>query len=658
MPSELQTRLKQVTAALTRQGLPLGATITPRTLALAEGEIEGTAATLPDSVAATSRAVAVTRDLPRISLADPSSPCLPSEPLSSPGRRADLELRGLLGEGGMGRVHAAHQRSLERDVAVKTVKDASSTAVVEALLREARIMGSLEHPAIVPVHALGVDERGRPLIVMKRVDGVEWRALLADGNHPRWQALTSSGADRLEANLEILMQVCRAANYAHSHGILHRDIKPENVLIGEFGEAYLADFGIAIADHEVRAADPRRALVGTPAYMAPEMVLGEPLDRRTDVYLLGATLHEVLTGRYRHEGEHFMALFQAALESRAIAYRDEVPEELAELCNRATTRSREARPQTALEVEEALALYLRHRGAIALAEAAETRLNELAERMRDETMVSSRDGAAALRRLATEAHFGFVESLREWPENPSAIAGRGRVLELMVDLDLAQDNVAAARAQLLEHDAPPVELVERVEQAERRVELRRAEDRKYRAFAHDLDPSVSSEQRTRTLWLLVALTLTISFYTFFSGVGTTITPKHALTISLIVLGGALGASFVWRKALFGTAFNRRVSLTLFIAIVGMVTSRFGAYVDDLPARWFFAQDLLLLAGIASVSAVAFLKRMWASVPVLLLAWFGVRLHPEHAAQIFTTAVSIIVLIVVWASGQRPSSVVD
>ncbi|MGZ3477103.1 MAG: protein kinase domain-containing protein, partial [Polyangiales bacterium] len=110
----------------------------------------------------------------------------------------DYEVTGVLGEGGMGRVLLARQRSLGRDVAIKVVKEGitEDTTTFGALFEEARITGSLEHPSIVPVHALGRDLSGRPVLVMKRVEGVAWSELLRTPDHPRWSTF---GSDRLDA---------------------------------------------------------------------------------------------------------------------------------------------------------------------------------------------------------------------------------------------------------------------------------------------------------------------------------------------------------------------------------------------------------------------------------------------------------------------------
>ncbi len=153
---------------------------------------------------------------------------------------ADIEIGSVLAQGGMGRVFLASQRSLHREVAVKTVRPELATeARCRHLLEESMITGSLEHPNIIPVHTLGVDDAGRPFLVMKRAEGVSWGALIDDPSHPAWERLAVLDDDKLGAHVDILRSVCNAVIFAHRHGIVHRDIKPENVMVGELGEVYL-----------------------------------------------------------------------------------------------------------------------------------------------------------------------------------------------------------------------------------------------------------------------------------------------------------------------------------------------------------------------------------------------------------------------------------
>ena len=187
----------------------------------------------PDSTLRPSPGVAYTdalRSLPRVVLA-------PDGETASPEGGETLALHELLGEGGMGRVFAATQRSLNRNVAVKLLDDDDPSRRA-ALLHEARITGRLEHPNVAPVHVLGVDPAGSPVMVMKRIEGVSWRELQQDPSHAAWSALESRHRDRLEAQLSVLLSVCDALEYAHARGIVHRDVKPENVMLGPFGEVY------------------------------------------------------------------------------------------------------------------------------------------------------------------------------------------------------------------------------------------------------------------------------------------------------------------------------------------------------------------------------------------------------------------------------------
>jgi serine/threonine-protein kinase len=190
------------------------------------------------------------------SLLPPASDALPRLSVGEDAR-SDLVLEGELGRGGMGVVRAARQRSIEREVAIKSTPTGESR-LGRALVREGRIMGALEHPNVVPVHALGLSESdGTPLLVMKRVVGVSWRTFLRDAAHPAWRALLVGHGNRLRANVEILSQLCRALSYAHEHGVVHRDLKPDNVMIGTHGEVMLLDWGVALRLAEREHEPPR-----------------------------------------------------------------------------------------------------------------------------------------------------------------------------------------------------------------------------------------------------------------------------------------------------------------------------------------------------------------------------------------------------------------
>jgi serine/threonine protein kinase len=221
--------------------------------------------------------------------------------------RARYEVVRVEGHGGIGRVFRATDRDLNRPIAIKELKARSTEAEVR-FLREALVTARLEHPGIVPIHDAGRWEDGTPFYAMKLVDGRPLSELLD----------ACSSVDERSRYISNVIAVCDAIAYAHSRGIVHRDLKPSNIMVGTFGETVVVDWGLARTADERAAAAPDAAhneplfptvtrtgaVVGTPAYMAPEQAAGEPIDERADVYALGQILWDVLAGygqRERHK---------------------------------------------------------------------------------------------------------------------------------------------------------------------------------------------------------------------------------------------------------------------------------------------------------------------------------------------------------------------
>src|SRR5512143_50178 len=184
-----------------------------------------------------------------------------------------------LGAGGMGEVLLARDDQIGRDVAIKRMRVEATPVAVTRFLREAKIQGRLEHPSIVPVHELASDAAGRPFFVMKRLTGTTLAAILKEASVSR-QKLLRAFAD-----------VCLAVEFAHRRGVIHRDRKPDNIMLGDFGEVYVLDWGVAHVDSEsdslhdggaVAAGEDGAtevgAILGTPGYIAPELVRGDPID--------------------------------------------------------------------------------------------------------------------------------------------------------------------------------------------------------------------------------------------------------------------------------------------------------------------------------------------------------------------------------------------
>jgi serine/threonine-protein kinase len=222
-----------------------------------------------------------------------------SEQIASLSPASRYMLMGQIGRGGMGRVDMVFDRALGRAVARKTVLRRSSAPL---LITEAQIGAQLEHPSLVPVYDVEIEPNGRPHYTMRVVRGRTLRDAIESRRAGERNAMT------LAQMLGVFRQVCLAAHYAHSRGVIHRDLKPENVVVGEYGEMYVLDWGVAYISE---ASDLHRApsqvslkIAGTPGYMAPEQMTGGAIDARTDVFALGVILHELITGeRPSDEGE-------------------------------------------------------------------------------------------------------------------------------------------------------------------------------------------------------------------------------------------------------------------------------------------------------------------------------------------------------------------
>ncbi len=446
--------------------------------------------------------------------ATPGSPeSLPRLDVAEDGRRegAELELGALLGAGGMGAVYVARQRSLQREVAVKRLKDGPDrTQGVGALLAEARIAGALEHPSIVPVHALGLGADGSPLLVMKRIEGASLEELLKDDAHPAWTELVRRHGDRLGAGCEVLMRVAEALHFAHTRGVVHRDVKPANVMVGSFGEVYLLDWGVAL-EKNAPVGEETGEIVGTPAFMAPEMVEAADarIDARTDVYLLGATLHAVLTGSPRHYGDVLPAILLTAYLSDPFAYGSDVPTELAELANRATSASPDARPPTSLAFRDALAAFLRHRGATRLAAVAEEKLDALrpapGERPSPEKLATP-EVAAAL----AEARFGLTEALREWEGDERTLRALREAMLWTVDAEIFRKSPDGALTVARALDPEEPGLLARIEAL--RAELAESERLAEAARREEAERDGKATSKFRLPVLVVTLVLTVFLF--------------------------------------------------------------------------------------------------------------------------------------------------
>ncbi len=315
-------------------------------------------------------------------------------------RASDYEILELLGEGGMGVVYAARQASIDRTVAVKMLKAdmAKNKDHREKFLSEAVVTGDLDHPNIVPIYDLGANEAGALFYSMKRVVGTPWIKVLQQKS--------------VAENVEILMKVADAIAFAHARGIVHRDIKPENVMLGEFGEVLVMDWGLAMSTAVFRKADSitqSHSMGGTPAYMAPEMASGpiENIGPAADIYLLGAVLYEIVAGIPPHTGATVMNCLIAAARNEIQPTRH--TGELVSIALKAMATSPADRYPAVQDFQNAIRQYQSHSESIVLSTRAEEDL-------------AAAQGSGDYQ-IFSRALFAFQEALALWNDNARARSG-------------------------------------------------------------------------------------------------------------------------------------------------------------------------------------------------------------------------------------------
>jgi PAS domain S-box-containing protein len=297
----------------------------------------------------------------------PPQPANALAPAATPGQR--YAPRHIHASGGMGRIWLAHDTQLDREVALKELRPEAGDDVGlrTRFLREAQITGQLEHPGIVPVYEVARHPlSGQPFYTMRLVRG---RTLTeaSEAFHAR-RRHGQAGPLELVALLSAFVAACNTIAYAHSRRVLHRDLKGENVILGDFGEVVVLDWGLAKRLDDAEEADataPTAALkpesaghtvegdvIGTPAYMAPEQAAGRPdlIDHRTDIYGLGAILYEILTGQPPFTGTNSLEVIIKAARDEPARPRElwpEVPAALEATCLRALARDPANRHPTA-----------------------------------------------------------------------------------------------------------------------------------------------------------------------------------------------------------------------------------------------------------------------------------------------------------------------
>ncbi|TNE51985.1 MAG: serine/threonine protein kinase [Deltaproteobacteria bacterium] len=572
--------------------------------------------------------------LPKLMLASDAS----EEELQRHGM-AELDLKETLGEGGMGVIQRATQLPLRREVAVKRLRDGLDAPKQHlALLREAWITGLLEHPNIVPIHVLGRAPNGAPMFAMKRIEGVPWSALMNNPEHPMRK---DDSSDPLGWNINILLQLCNAVSFAHSRGIVHRDLKPENVMVGSFGEVYLLDWGIAVSiDPDEERPIPKASEVanvsGTPGYMAPEMVdfKTRPISAATDVYQLGAILHEVVTGHPRHLGDNLMDTLFQAYQSEAYAYKDSVPRELAAICNTATHRDPSQRYQTVDALRKAILEFLKHRDSIRLSDEATRTLGKL-RRLVLKGGEASNDvnHRARVYGLFSECRFGFEQSIRAWAQNPQAIQGMQDASGEMAAFEIEQGDLNAATMYYNLLRNPSETLTGRYQALVEESKRHEEELAQLQKLKEDRDFEVG--RRTRSFISVLGGALYVPLLLSFGTWWNLLSFNYVwhLVCSGLFVGYVLFVTVWARDTMTKTAFNRGVLRSLWLMGAVLVAEPFGTLFLGIPARESFTQTFLLFSVFVGMGTATLERRLLFSFVVYLATYLAMSFYPAFMFEI-------------------------
>lgn len=557
-----------------------------------------------------------------------------------------IEWRETLGEGGMGQVRLAVQSALGRTVAVKILRDdAGDEQAVRLLLREAAVTGAVEHPNVVPIYDVRVEDGVGPCVILKHIEGTTWDVLMHD---PERLAREHGVSDALVWHLRVAIQICNAIGFAHSRGIVHRDIKPENVMIGAFGEVYVLDWGIA---RKVSLADSGREpereeapipsssgepICGTPCYLAPEMLLPElgPIGPKTDVFLLGATLYELVSGAPPHRGKTLEEVLRDAIlwEARAPG---EIPDELAEIIKTCMQRNPSDRFESVAELRARLESFLSHLSSIRIADRALISVDRLEEVAQDaETPVDRQEAY----RLFGGSRFGFSAALREWPENEVATDGLVRAMTAMVEIELRSGDARTAEAVVAPFDDPPRELLERIERAKRDQEERERAIRRDAERGRAHDPQTG--KRTRR-----ALGVMILFGWTLVPVGPAILgwlPDDNVLVPFVgvslVSGAVILAFGFWaRESLRASVLNKTAMATLLAVPLLQLTMCAVAYVAHWSDHRLFSSIIITWVSIALLITIFFFRWFALTAAAYVAVLITHETYPSYHWQVVALA---------------------
>ncbi len=440
----------------------IGQTVNPRDLAAEDlrawnSEVGSAPSSLPP---------AVDRTLPD-QHADRLRKCEISDPQTPDSLAADYKVMGKLGQGGMGDVFVARQRSLDRLLALKVIKPLTGRRRAQLIregklesvenerrqqfLSEAIVTSDLDHPNIVPIHDVALTSSGELFYSMKRVEGTPWSDVLPEKTR--------------DENLEILLKAADAVAFAHTRGVVHRDIKPENIMLGDFGVVMVMDWGLALPTSQYEKQDSIFAtsgLGGTPAFMAPELATG-PLGKigpAADIYLLGATLYLIITGVPPHHANNVTECLRAVKTNTIRPVPEHQQGELLDIALKAMATDPADRYPDVPGFQQAIRDYRAH---------AES--NSLAARAAEDLQRGSRNRSYA---DLSRAAFRFEEAIKSWPGNQRAIDGLAETKQVHARAALQNGDFDLGLSLLKESDPDHAPIIHQLREAVRERESRQS----------------------------------------------------------------------------------------------------------------------------------------------------------------------------------------
>lgn len=578
--------------------------------------------------------------LPRLT---PSSVQLPQLDVAEDGQSSasELALQRKLAEGGMGRLYVADQTSLRREVVVKMALPGENEAETSArLLQESWLTGLLEHPNIVPVYQLGKDRKGQPMLVMKRIEGVPWSDILSHQATPPAEPTNTNPS--LDWHIRILIQVCNAMEFAHNKGIIHRDLKPENIMVGGFGEVYVLDWGIAVSCHEsdkgrIPLVRETQGIAGTPAYMAPEMARGEnhKLGYSTDIYLLGAILHEIITGSPPHRKNTLLESLFSIYRSEPQNYGELVPRPLVSICHRAMHADPSQRFADVSTFRLALQDFLHHRESLNLSTHARQVIPQIRSLLDNTQALDEQDLYSQFGRC----HFGLQHALEIWADNEEALSALQELLELMFAYEMQQENVKAAGRWLAEMPTVREDLKQQWEALSQRLSHEKEHLHTLERLAFETDLRVGAHSRRLViLWIGAVWGITPLALHFVEVMGWYRADHLDFLWMHLGFGGVLLlATFFGRNHLLRNQVNRQIMKFLGLLVITFLVQRVVVLSMEIPFQQTAVLEMVIFFMFIGIFAILYDRRMYYPAALYLLALSSSIFWPTYLLVFLSVA---------------------